>query len=145
MLANTILVGEEFEQKDEIEQYLKDIYNKKITIKIPKRGEKAKLIELAKKNAESILVQNRKKEEIEKSIQKLFDLSITPYRIEVFDNSHLGGDASVGSMVVWEDGFQKNSYRRYNLEAKDEYAQMRELLQKRAKSFDKRILPLIYG
>jgi excinuclease ABC subunit C len=48
------------------------------------------------------------------------------------------GQATVGAMVVYDSGeFNKNSYRQYELEAKDEYAQMRELLTKRAQSFTK--------
>ncbi len=137
MLAKTILVGEEFEYINELERYLKEIYSKKIKIKVPKRGEKAKLIKLARKNAKALLEQNGKKETILNSIKELFDLESVPYRIEIFDNSHLGGEASVGSMVVWEENFKKEDYRKYKLSAKDEYSQMRELLKRRVDSFEK--------
>ncbi len=48
------------------------------------------------------------------------------------------GEATVGAMVVWDsDKFDKGSYRRYELEARDEYAQMKELLSRRVQSFEK--------
>ncbi len=86
------------------------------------------------KNAKH-LISNEKKKEIEEEIKELFDLEEIPYRIEVFDNSHLGTEASVGAMIVWENGFDKSSYRKFNLTQKDEYAQMRELLSRRADDF----------
>lgn len=53
----------------------------------------------------------------------------------------LGGVAPVGAMVVWDDGFAKNSYRRYALEHKDEYTQMKEMLERRINDFDKEPAP----
>jgi excinuclease ABC subunit C len=64
-------------------------------------------------------------------------LENTPYVIEAFDNSHMQGTATVGAVVRWEDGFQKEAYRHYNLKAKDEYGQMKELISRRVESFDK--------
>jgi excinuclease ABC subunit C len=60
---------------------------------------------------------------------------------EVFDTSHMQSQANVGSKIVWSHyKFKKDEYRHYNLESKDEYSQMRELLTKRAESFDKLLL-----
>jgi excinuclease ABC subunit C len=58
-------------------------------------------------------------------------------RVEAFDNSHMMGVATVGAMVVWSEGnWDKPSYKRYTLTAKDEVGQMTEMLQRRITSFD---------
>jgi excinuclease ABC subunit C len=59
------------------------------------------------------------------------------YRFEIFDNSQMMGQATVGSMVVWDnETFNKEDYRLYNLNEKDEYGQMREMLTRRALKFE---------
>ena len=73
-----------------------------------------------------------------KEIQELLGLQRLPLRTEVFDNSHMAGEATVGAMIVYDtSGFDKKSYRTYHLEAKSEYAQMRETLTRRVTSFSK--------
>ena len=73
---------------------------------------------------------------VEQRIADLFDLSTIPYRIETFDNSHMMGVATVGGMVVWDESkWDKSSYRRYELHARDEYRQMKELLSRRIEKF----------
>ena len=136
LLSQKILLADDFEERVEIEKFISDSFKKRVAIKVPKRGEKAKLVNLALKNAKHLL-QNEKNRNssIEENIKKLFDLEETPYRIEVFDNSHLGGEATVGGMIVWDGKFQKNSYRKFILKGKDEYSQMKELLNRRADEF----------
>lgn len=141
MLCNQILTGDDFTSKNEIENYLHGLVNKKIKIYRPKIGEKAKLVELSKKNAHYLLSLELNKKDIAIEIQKLFDLSKIPYKIEIFDNSHLGGVATVGAMVVWEEKWQKSRYRKYNLHSKDEYSQMTELLTRRIDDFKKDGIP----
>ncbi|GKT33868.1 excinuclease ABC subunit C, partial [Aduncisulcus paluster] len=59
-----------------------------------------------------------------------------PTRFECFDNSQMMGQAKVGAMIIWdEDKFYKEDYRLYNLEANDEYGQMREMLTRRVERF----------
>ena len=59
-----------------------------------------------------------------------------PTRFEAYDNSQMMGQAKVGAMIVWdEDKFYKEDYRLYNLEANDEYGQMREMLTRRVERF----------
>jgi len=85
------------------------------------------------------------KEEIEIKIAELFELNTTPYRVESFDNSHMMGVATVGAMVVWEEGkWLKKDYRRYKLKAKDEYGQMKEMLTRRIESFSKNSAPNLW-
>ena len=141
-IASNILVAHPFSDANEIANVLSKQLNKKVRIAHPLRGAKAKLTALALKNAQEVLKKDSKKEEIEPSIAKLFELTKVPYRIESFDNSHMMGVATVGAMVVRAEGqWQKNDYRRYALEAKDEYGQMKEMLTHRIESFYKNSPP----
>ncbi len=135
--SNKILVGEDFEEREWLSKFLSEKFQKKISIITPTTKEKKSLINLAKINANEIL-KNQKENTILLELKNLFNLSNIPYKIEVFDTSHLRGEAIVGAMIVWENGnFKKEEYRHYHLEGKDEYSQMRELLLRRAKSFEK--------
>ena len=141
-IASNILVAHPFSDANEIANVLSKQLNKKVEIAHPLRGAKAKLTALALKNAQEVLKKDSKKEEIEPGIAKLFELTKVPYRIESFDNSHMMGVATVGAMVVRAEGqWQKNDYRRYALEAKDEYGQMKEMLTHRIESFYKNSPP----
>lgn len=134
-----VLVAQNFSEHEEMELFLSEKFGQKMTISIPQRGEKLHLVDIATQNAKEILSQmlSKNKDALYENLQTLFDLAQTPRRIEVFDNSHFGGDTPVGAMIVWEDGFAKGSYRRYALNSKDEYAQMKEMLERRIKDFDK--------
>ncbi|MDD5400789.1 MAG: excinuclease ABC subunit UvrC [Sulfurimonas sp.] len=139
-----ILVASEFDGKDTIEEYLTTIFGKKAEIKVPKIGNKKQLIDLALLNAAELLKKEIKQNsgEIIGEIKELFSLERIPKRVEVFDNSHMAGMATVGAMAVYENGaFDKKSYRTYHLEAKDEYSQMRETLTRRVESFSKNSPP----
>ena len=141
-ISKHILVAHAFEDQEEIATLLSERFDKKIEILHPQRGSKAKLIALAIDNAKEVLKRNKTKEEIEPKIAELFELSQTPYRVETFDNSHMMGVATVGAMVVWSEGkWSKKEYRRYALEAKDEYGQMKEILTRRIESFEKNSPP----
>lgn len=75
-------------------------------------------------------------------IKELLELQRVPNRVEVFDNSHISGVATVGAMIVYQDAaFDKKSYRTYHLDARDEYGQMRETLTRRVESFSKNSPP----
>lgn len=145
-IAKTILVAHPFEDQQEISSLLSERFSKKIAIHHPLRGSKAQLIALALNNGYEILKTKKEdKEEIEPQIAELFELEETPYRVETFDNSHMMGVATVGAMVVWnENQWIKNDYRRYALEAKDEYGQMKEMLTRRIASFDKNSVPNLW-
>ncbi len=144
LLCNQILIDDNFKEKDVIEKYLQTLFNKKIKITHPKIGEKAKLTEMSRKNAKYMLGLEKEKKDIAIEIETLFDLSKAPYRIETFDNSHLGGIAIVGAMIVWDKKFEKNSYRRYNLSEKSEYFQMKELLSRRIEDFKTNLPPNLW-
>ncbi len=135
-----ILLSKEIESQKLMEEHLSNVFERKATISVPKRGKKRDLIDLALLNATELLKKDKKNDvhKITLELQELCNLEKIPSRVEVFDNSHMSGVATVGAMVVYEDGkFIKNSYRTYHLEAKDEYGQMRETLTRRVNSFEK--------
>ncbi len=139
-----ILVAYKFKYIEIIKNYLSAIFGRKATIHIPQRGKKKELIDLAILNAKEMLKKDIKTQDLTllKGIKELFLLNRVPKRIEVFDNSHMSGMATVGAMAVYDNGmFDKKSYRTYHLQAKDEYSQMRETLTRRVKSFSKNIPP----
>jgi len=135
-IINEILVYENFSQREEIEDILTKRLAKKITIKVPKIGDKKRVVDLSYKNALEILRRDRlKKDDIAKDLKELLSLENNPYTIECYDNSHLQGEATVGAMIKYRDRFIKSEYRHYNLNSKDEYAQMREMINRRVDSF----------
>ena len=141
-IAKQVLTAHTFEDSGQVALTLSTRFNKKIELLTPQRGAKAKLIALALQNGEELL---RKKEGdtiMEQKIADLFNLSVIPYRIETFDNSHLMGVATVGGMVVWNEGkWDKSSYRRYELHERDEYGQMKEMLSRRIEKFKEQPAP----
>ena len=139
-ITPTILTEKKFEDIEAVTEYVSEIFNKKITITTPSRGKKKQLIELAKLNAKELLKKDKKSNfmQTQKDVKELFKLEKLPNRVEVFDNSHMFGVATVGAMAVWENGsFIKKDYRTYHLHARDEYSQMKELLSRRVESFSK--------
>jgi len=134
--GNTILTAHHFEDATQVAITLSQRLKRKIIIEIPQRGAKAKLTKLALQNCEELLKCKGTHSVMEQKIADLMDLSRIPYRVETFDNSHMMGVATVGGMVVWNEGrWDKNAYRRYSLHARDEYGQMREMLQRRIDAF----------
>lgn len=138
-IPSTILVAHDFEDIDSISRLISKIIGKKINITKPQIGYKQNIIDLAITNAKELLSQKSKiqKDEIELKIQSLFELKELPINIEIFDNSHNQGDATVGAMVSWQENrWEKSKFRRFILEAKDEYGQMRELIKRRIENFN---------
>lgn len=129
-----ILIAQEIDSVDLLQTHLSKIFSKKASISMPIKGKRKDLIELAVLNANELLKKDKNvtSHKIQEDIQELCKLQKTPYRVEVFDNSHISGQAVVGAMIVYDDSsFDKKSYRTYHLEAKDEYGQMREVLSRR--------------
>ncbi len=136
-ISKQVLTAHTFEDAQQVAQTLSSRFNKKIEILTPQRGAKAKLISLAMQNCEELLRSKQDDSIMEQKIADLFDLSAIPYRIETFDNSHMMGAATVGGMIVWDEGkWDKSHYRRYELHAKDEYGQMKEMLSRRIDKFE---------
>jgi excinuclease ABC subunit C len=139
-----ILVAKEIASVSLLKEHLSTIFEKKADISLPLRGKRKDLIDLALLNAKELLKKDKQEDhtKIALEIQELCKLQKIPSRVEAFDNSHISGVATVGAMIVSTDGsFEKKSYRTYHLEAKDEYAQMRETLTRRINSFSKNSPP----
>lgn len=134
-----ILIPHPFESVEWVSAHLSDIFEKKAQIDIPERGKKKELISLALSNAKELLRTAKPidNETILANIQDLCSLNILPRRIEVFDNSHHAGSATVGAMIVYENGkLDKKSYRTFHVHERDEYSQMKELLTRRIIGFE---------
>ncbi len=137
-----ILTAHTFEDSEQVAHSLSARFDKKIEILTPQRGPKAKLISLALQNCKELLRKTQSDTLMEQKIADLFDLSVIPYRIETFDNSHLMGAATVGGMVVWDENkWDKAAYRRYTLHERDEYGQMKEMLSRRIENFKEQPAP----
>lgn len=142
LLPKEILVAQELEEKEEIEEFLKERFDRNIKVVNPKKDKKKSLLNIALNNCDELLRIESSKNQITiyEEIKELFNLQTLPYIIESFDNSHMMGQATVGAMVVWNEElntFDKKQFRHYNLESKDEYSQMREMLMRRVESFEK--------
>ncbi len=141
-LTRQIVTAHAFGDADKIASTLSQRYGKKVEITTPQRGPKAKLIALALQNCQELLRTKTEESVMEQRIADLLDLGRIPYRVETFDNSHMMGAATVGGMVVWDEGrWDKPSYRRYELHNRDEYGQMQEMLTRRIEAFDEAPAP----
>jgi len=141
-VSRQILTAHTFEDSQQVAQTLTTRFGKKIELLTPQRGTKAKLIALAVQNCKELLRTKQSDTVMEQKIADLFDLTVIPYRIETFDNSHLMGVATVGGMVVWNEAkWDKGSYRRYTLHERDEYGQMKEMLSRRIADFKEHPAP----
>ncbi len=129
-----IIVAEEMENKAFLEEALAT------KIKTYKKGNKAALIKMATENARASIARKvalmaSVKNNLE-DFRAVFGLSGVPQRIEIYDNSHNQGSFAIGAMVVaTPDGFDKKSYRTFNIkntaETRDDFAMMQEVLQRR--------------
>lgn len=145
LIPESIIIGHieclHTEQLDSLRECIARAQGRKIPLHSLHKGRYAKFLPIVRENAKLLLDQQSQTKEREARIlhrlQTLLELENLPDRIEVFDTSHHSGADCVGGMVVYAQGeFAKESYRRYKLEAHDEYGQMREMLTRRALSFD---------
>ena len=125
-----------------LEEWLSKKRGQKVYIRVPKKGTKEKLVELAAQNARMVLSQDREKMKREegrtigalKEIGELLGLEGIS-RVESYDISNISGYESVGSMVVYEKGKPKrNDYRKFKIKSvkgPDDYASMEEVLSRR--------------
>ena len=139
-----ILVDNLPDEKDVIEEILKEKMHRKVNIRQPQRGEKYQLVEMASENAKKMLDEFlKKREERErkknlglKNLEKAIGIGQIN-RIEAYDISNTSGVNSVGSMVVYENGKKaKKEYRKFRIktvEGPDDYASMEEVLTRRFK------------
>ncbi len=137
-----LILGDPIEDREVIEELLTSKRGQKVYIKIPVKGDKEKLVELARKNASLVLQQDSEKIKREEArtvgaLREIADMLELPglQRIESFDISNTSGFESVGSMVVYEKGKPKrNDYRKFKIKwvkGADDYASMNEVLTRR--------------
>lgn len=141
-IPGVLMLQEEVDDQELLEEWLTKKREHRVHIRVPKKGEKEKLVELARKNAELVLSTDKERLKREegrtigavKEIEKLLGLQGIR-RIEAFDISNTNGFASVGSMIVYENGKPKrNDYRKFKIkgvQGADDYASMNEVLTRR--------------
>ncbi len=132
-----ILLAHPFESIEWVREHLTTLFEKKAILEIPKIGIKKELIDLALANATELLRTPKSSHiDVLEQLRQLCELENLPERIEVFDNSHFAGQATVGAMIRYDNGsLDKKGYRTYHLHHHDEYSQMRELLTRRIQNF----------
>ena len=123
-------------------QILNTLYQKKIILKVPKRGGKLQSLQLAEKNAKAAFLSNENSiDRTLTSLQELLNLENYPQRIECTDNSHISGADLVSAFVVYIGGKKEISlYRKYNLKGikhGDDYGALKEVLVRRCKRMKK--------
>lgn len=138
-----IFIEEEIDDIKTISTWLSEKRGSKVSLRIPKRGDKSHLMDMVRKNAIDMMNQYgdrflRQKEKDYNSleqIRKALGLEEIPNRIEAYDISNISGVNSVGSMVVFEKGKPKKSdYRRFKIQSvatPDDYKSMEEIIERR--------------
>ncbi len=141
-IPGELMLQEDVEDRELLEAWLTSKRGQKVTLRIPKKGSKEKLVELAAENARLVLTKDKERLKREegrtigavKEIAALLEIDgIT--RMEAYDISNTNGFESVGSMVVYEHGRPKrNDYRKFKIKGikgADDYGSMREVLTRR--------------
>jgi excinuclease ABC subunit C len=143
-LPKELLVSINLQDARLIEDWFKAVKGQNVKILSPKRGEKAKLLEMAIHNAENelkgLIAARSAEMDLLARLQKKLQLSRLPHRIECFDNSNISGTEAVASMVVFEKGrAKKSAYRQFKIKTvdkNDDYAYMAEVLNRRLKNLN---------
>ncbi|PZU94150.1 MAG: excinuclease ABC subunit C [Chelatococcus sp.] len=135
-----VLLSHPVEEIELIAQALSARAGRKVEVAHPRRGERADLVEHARKNAREALARkladNAGQNALLGALGTAFGMQKAPRRVEVYDNSHIMGTNAVGGMIVaGPDGFMKSHYRTFNIStdtiAGDDFGMMREVLTRR--------------
>jgi len=153
-----LLLSEDIPNRDLVERALAVRAERKVTITVPRRGDRRKLMDHAVGNAREALnrrmAESASQRKLLDGLANLFGLDAAPSRIEVYDNSHVSGARAVGAMIVaGPEGFNRSAYRKFNIKGArptsdikgarptgdaedgfvpgDDYAMMREVLTRR--------------
>ena len=141
-IPREIILPQDIDEREVLENWMTERRGSKVYIRVPQKGVKEKLVELAQKNARLVLNQDKEKMRREegrtigavKEIEKLLDIHDI-VRMEAYDISNINGFETVGSMIVYEKGRPKRSdYRKFKLRTvtgPDDYAAMHEVLTRR--------------
>jgi excinuclease ABC subunit C len=137
-----VVLQDDVSDAEIIEAWLRVRRGTKVSLSVPRRGQKRDMVEMAARNAAETLEQFRlrwlsdeqKGTAALTELQQLLRLPVWPQRIECYDVAHLQGTDVAGAMVVFEQGLpKKKEYRRFNIRStgNDDFASMREMLSRR--------------
>ena len=136
-----VLLDRELPDAELLAEALSTKADYKVSVTMPQRGDRRKLLTQASRNAEEALdrrlAETSTQAKIMREMVELLELDAVPDRIEIYDNSHIQGTNMVGGMVVaGPEGFRKNAYRKFNIKNPDiapgdDFAMMREVLERR--------------
>jgi excinuclease ABC subunit C len=142
-----ILLDRDLPDRELLEEALCERAGHKVGIDRPQRGDRRKLMEQARRNAEEALERRMAEATTQgkllRELADTFELPEPPKRIEVYDNSHIMGTNATGAMIVaGPEGFRKNNYRKFNIKRPetqpgDDFAMMREVLERRFARLEK--------
>ncbi|USI73821.1 excinuclease ABC subunit UvrC [Sphingomonas morindae] len=145
--ARLVLIDRELEEGALLAEMLATRAGRRVELKRPQRGEQRRLLQQACRNAEEALdrhqAESTTQSRILREVAELFELDGPPARIEVYDNSHIMGTNMVGAMIVaGPEGLRKNAYRKFNIKRPetapgDDFAMMREVLERRFARLEK--------
>jgi excinuclease ABC subunit C len=139
-IPGTIHVPADFEDREELQEFLSELRGHKVEIATPQRGAKKALLDLVEMNAKNSFHQRFRtlkpsSKAIQEALQEALNLPEAPRRIECFDISHIQGTDKVASMVVWEDGkMKKSDYRKFiirTVAGNNDFASMHEVITRR--------------
>ena len=145
--ARMVLVDRDLEVAELLGIALAERAGRKVEVRRPQRGEQRRLLEQASRNAEEALdrhlAESTTQGKLLREMAELFELDGPPARIEVYDNSHIMGTDMIGAMIVaGPEGFRKGAYRKFNIKRPetapgDDFAMMREVLERRFARLEK--------
>ncbi len=138
-----LILSNEIDNSDLMADALSGKLGRKVELLVPKRGEKAELVDSALRNARESLArkmaETATQAKLLRGLAEAFDLDAPPTRVEVYDNSHIQGTNAVGGMIVaGPEGFMKGQYRKFNIKGDDltpgdDFGMMKEVLSRRFK------------
>ena len=142
-----VLVSIEPDERELLEQWLSESRGSRVSLRVPQRGAKRRLLETTSTNATEAFARHRLRRQRDhnarakalRSLQEELGLPEAPLRIEAYDISTLQGTSTVASMVVLEDGVPRRSdYRRFKIrsvEGQDDFAAIEETVRRRFKAY----------
>jgi excinuclease ABC subunit C len=140
-----ILIDRDLDERELLTEALSERSERKVAIERPQRGDRKKLVDQAKRNAEEALerrlAEGTTQSKLLRELADTFELPDLPKRIEVYDNSHIMGTNATGAMIVaGPEGFQTGSYRKFNIksaQSDDDFGMMKEVLERRFARLEK--------
>lgn len=142
-----VLVSIEPAEVELLERWLSQLRGSRVSLRVPQRGAKRRLLETASTNAAEAFARHRISRRRDhnararalRSLQEVLELPEPPLRIEAYDVSTLQGTNTVASMVVLEDGLpRRNEYRRFKIRGvagQDDFASMEETIRRRFQAY----------